>query len=139
LASPSKTLAWCPPNRKHQRRSRRRPNRVLVFSFFASTRTPRLSNPNSEPDTRNPPSGTPYSEPEPETRNRNPKPQFSNTRGEAGEDQTASWCSPSSLLFSSLELIDTQVYEPETRALLGTASHFCQAVVLKLRTVLLLR
>ena len=30
----------------------------------------------------------------------------------------------SSLLLSSLELSDTQVYEPEIRALLGTASHF---------------
>ena len=27
------------------------------------------------------------------------------------------------------------VYEPSTRALCGTASHFCEAVVLKLRTV----
>ena len=34
--------------------------------------------------------------------------------------------SSSSLLLSSLELIDTQVYEPYTRALLGTASHFCE-------------
>jgi len=31
----------------------------------------------------------------------------------------------SSLLLSSLELSDTQVYEPYIRALLGTASHFC--------------
>jgi len=38
----------------------------------------------------------------------------------------------SSLLLSSLELSDTQVYEPQTRALLGTASHFCEVVVLKL-------
>ena len=41
----------------------------------------------------------------------------------------------SSLLHSSLELSDTQVYEPQIRALLGTASHFCQVVFLKLRTV----
>ena len=40
-----------------------------------------------------------------------------------------------SLLLSSLELSDTNVYEPYTRALLGTAAHFCQVVVLKLRTV----
>jgi len=33
--------------------------------------------------------------------------------------------SSSSLLLSSLELSDTQVYEPYIRALLGTASHFC--------------
>ena len=33
-----------------------------------------------------------------------------------------------------VELSDTQVYEPETRALLGTDSHFCEVVVLKLRT-----
>ena len=32
----------------------------------------------------------------------------------------------------SLELSDTKVYEPETRALPGTASHFCEALVLKL-------
>jgi len=41
----------------------------------------------------------------------------------------------SSFLLSSVELSDTQVYEPEMRALLGTASHFCGVVVLKLRTV----
>ena len=40
----------------------------------------------------------------------------------------------SSLLLSSLELSDTQVYPTQIRALLGTASHFCQVVVLKLRT-----
>jgi hypothetical protein len=40
----------------------------------------------------------------------------------------------SSLLLSSLELRDTQVYEPQIRALLGTALHFCE-VDLKLRTV----
>jgi len=33
--------------------------------------------------------------------------------------------SPSSLLLSSLELSDTAIYEPYTRALLATASHFC--------------
>ena len=38
----------------------------------------------------------------------------------------------SSLLLSSLELSDTKVYGPEIRALLGTASHLCEAVVLKL-------
>ena len=42
----------------------------------------------------------------------------------------------SSLLLSSLELSDnTTIYEPGIRALLGTASHFCEAVVLKLRAV----
>jgi hypothetical protein len=40
----------------------------------------------------------------------------------------------SSLSLSSLELIDTKVYEPEVRALLGTAAHFCEVVVLKSRT-----
>ena len=35
------------------------------------------------------------------------------------------------LLLSSLELSDTKVYEPYIRALLGTASHFCEVVVLK--------
>ena len=37
-----------------------------------------------------------------------------------------------SLLLSSLELSDTNVYEPYIRALLGTGSHFCHVVVLKL-------
>jgi len=41
----------------------------------------------------------------------------------------------SSLLPSSLESSDTQVYEPSTRALLGTASHFSEVVILKLRRV----
>ena len=40
----------------------------------------------------------------------------------------------SSLLLSSLELSDTKVHEPSIRALLGTASHFCEVVVLTLRT-----
>jgi len=35
------------------------------------------------------------------------------------------------LLLSSLELSDSKVYEPQIRALLGTASHFCEVVVLK--------
>ena len=35
----------------------------------------------------------------------------------------------SSLSLLSLELSDTQVYEPWIRALLGTASHFCEVVV----------
>ena len=34
----------------------------------------------------------------------------------------------SSSLLSSLELSDTQVYEPYIRARLGTAAHFCEAV-----------
>ena len=34
----------------------------------------------------------------------------------------------------SLKLSDTRVYEPQIRALLGTASHFCEVIVLKLRT-----
>jgi len=33
----------------------------------------------------------------------------------------------SSLLISSLGLSDTKVYEPQIRARLGTASHFCKA------------
>jgi len=41
----------------------------------------------------------------------------------------------SSFLLSSLELSDTKVYAPHIRAVLGTASHFCELVVLKLRTV----
>ena len=39
-----------------------------------------------------------------------------------------------SLLLSSLELGDIKVYEPEIRARLGTAAHFCEVVVLKLRS-----
>ena len=42
--------------------------------------------------------------------------------------------SSSSVLLSSLELSDTKVHGPQIRALLETASHFCQVVVLKLRT-----
>ena len=41
----------------------------------------------------------------------------------------------SPLLLSSLELSNTKIYKSLIRALLGTAPHFCQAVVLKLRTV----
>jgi len=36
--------------------------------------------------------------------------------------------SSSSLLLLSLELSDTKVYEPQIRAFLGTASHFCEVV-----------
>ena len=36
--------------------------------------------------------------------------------------------SSSSLLLSSLELSDTPIFEPSVRALLGTASHFCEVV-----------
>ena len=39
--------------------------------------------------------------------------------------------SSSSLSLSNLELSDTKVYEPLTRALLGTAEHFRKAVVLE--------
>ena len=39
--------------------------------------------------------------------------------------------SSSSLLLSSLELSDTQVYEPLRRAIFGNASHFSEVVVLK--------
>ena len=46
-----------------------------------------------------------------------------------GNDSTS--CSP--LLLSSLEFSDTQVYKPHIRARLGTASHCCDVVVLKLR------
>jgi hypothetical protein len=43
------------------------------------------------------------------------------------------WPSSSSLLLLNLELSDTKVYEPSIRTLLGTASHFCELVVLKLK------
>ena len=39
-----------------------------------------------------------------------------------------------SLILPSLELSDTQVYEPYIRALLVIASYFCDEVVLKSRT-----
>jgi hypothetical protein len=42
--------------------------------------------------------------------------------------------SPFSL--SSLELSDTKVYEPEVRAILGTALHFCEVVEFPESTVL---
>ena len=42
--------------------------------------------------------------------------------------------SSSSVLLSSLEMSDAKVYEPYIRARLGTAAHFCEVVVLKLRT-----
>ena len=45
--------------------------------------------------------------------------------------------SSSSSLLSRLELSDTKVYEPWIRALLGTVSHFCEVLVLKLRNVLM--
>ena len=54
-------------------------------------------------------------------------------RDAAADD--AAVLSSSNLLLSSLELSDAQVYEPQIRARLGTASHFCEVVVLKLRTV----
>ena len=34
------------------------------------------------------------------------------------------------LFLASLELSDIKVFGPQTRALLGTASHFCEEVVL---------
>ena len=40
-----------------------------------------------------------------------------------------------SLLLSSLELSDTNVHEPQMQALLGTASYFCEVVVLRSRTL----
>ena len=50
-----------------------------------------------------------------------------------------SWVYLDSFFFFSttlgLELSDTKVYEPEILVLLGTAPHFYEAVVLKLRTV----
>ena len=53
-----------------------------------------------------------------------------------GRDSFESTFFCSSLLLSSLESSDAQVYEPYTRALLGIASHCCEVDVLKLRTVL---
>jgi len=54
----------------------------------------------------------------------------------SGELDKGEMCvSSSSLLLSSLELSDTKVYWPQTLALLGTSSHFCEVVILKLRTV----
>ena len=39
----------------------------------------------------------------------------------------------SSVLRSGLEVSDTKVHEPSIRALLGTSSDFCEAVVLQLK------
>ena len=55
-------------------------------------------------------------------------------RGGLSDSKMALEASASSLL-SSLELSYTKVYEPLIRARLGTAAHFCEVVVLKLRTV----
>ena len=44
----------------------------------------------------------------------------------------------SSLLLSSLELSEAQVIEPSIRALLGTALHFFEEVVLRLKAYLVL-
>ena len=41
--------------------------------------------------------------------------------------------SSSSLLLSILEMNDIKLYQSQIRALLGTASHFCEVVVLRLR------
>ena len=46
------------------------------------------------------------------------------------------YSSSSCSLLSSLDLCDMVVYEPQIRALLATASQFCEIVVLKSRTVL---
>ena len=40
----------------------------------------------------------------------------------------------SSILLSGLELSDTQGYGPEIRALLASASHFCEILIFELRT-----
>ena len=56
-----------------------------------------------------------------------PRPEF--RLQERGSDPATQGRSP-----SILELSDTKVYEPQMRALLGTASPFCEVVVLKLRT-----
>ena len=46
-------------------------------------------------------------------------------RGRWGTPTIIAQTYSSSLLLPSLELSDTDVYEPEIRAHLGTASHFC--------------
>jgi len=52
--------------------------------------------------------------------------------GNSGEaEERCSWPlarASSSLLLASLELSDTQVYDPSIRARLGTAAHFCEVV-----------
>ena len=50
-----------------------------------------------------------------------------------GRDSSSPSSSSSSLFLSSPELSDATVNTPYIRALLGTASHFCKVVVLKLR------
>ena len=59
-------------------------------------------------------------------RNPNPEP----SEGPAERPKACESSLSSSALLSSLELSDTQVYEPYIRALLGTAAHFCKVVVL---------
>ena len=53
---------------------------------------------------------------------------------ERGSGHKAWIFSLSSSLLSSLELSDANVYGPQIRARLGTASHFCEVVILKFRT-----
>ena len=55
-----------------------------------------------------------------------PRPEF--RLQERGSDPATQGRSP-----SILELSDTKVYEPQMRALLGTASPFCETIVLRLR------
>jgi len=59
----------------------------------------------------------------------NPKPQTLEPKPQPPPGRASS----SSLLLSSLELSDTKVYEPYIRARPGTAAHFCEGVVLKLK------
>jgi len=47
-------------------------------------------------------------------------------------ERTLQSATPAALLAKYLELSDAKVYGPYTRALLGTASHFCEVAVLKL-------
>ena len=101
--------------------------KLSTLNHQVSTLKPQLSTLNPQPSTLNP---------QPSTLN----PQPSTLHPQAGSRACRHTCSghrsSSSLLLSSLELSDTTIYEPSIRAFLGTASHSCSVIVLKLRTFL---
>ena len=100
-----------------------------------------LANPetlNPAPQTSNPTTHTHTLNPQPSTLNQEYYEWLETTK--VRQEDISMWItvlspnpfpSSSSVLFSSPELSDTRVHEPQLRALLGTASHFCEEVVLK--------
>ena len=62
------------------------------------------------------------------------KPDVRNTEGESRVSLIHD-SSSAALLLPGLELSHTKVYAPQIRGLLGTSSHFCEVVVLELRSL----